>query len=145
MTIDFSSLNFETLDSNINAYPDMFVNQNGITFTKRVLEDMGYPPYVVCMIDPKARVFAIKGCKGNEAKAFKFAKSKGDQSKAACTIMSKNVLDPIRRMTEDIWKPGIRYKVTGFWVAEAKTMCFDLNEGKQEVYRVNFAGTESGE
>ena len=34
-------MNFETIDSNINAYPDMFLNQNGVTFTKKVLEDLG--------------------------------------------------------------------------------------------------------
>ena len=46
MNFDFSALNFETIDSNINAYPDMFLNQNGVTFTKKVLEDLSYPAYV---------------------------------------------------------------------------------------------------
>ena len=27
MNFDFSALNFETIDSNINAYPDMFLNR----------------------------------------------------------------------------------------------------------------------
>ena len=49
MNFDFSALNFETIDSNINAYPDMFLNQNGVTFTKKVLEDLGYPAlFCVC-------------------------------------------------------------------------------------------------
>ena len=60
MNFDFSSLNFETLDANVNAYPDLFVNQNGVTFTRKVLEDLGYPAYVLCLLDPKARVFASK-------------------------------------------------------------------------------------
>ena len=34
------------------------------------------------------------------------------------------------------WLPDKRYKVTGFWVSEAKTMCFDLNEATQEVFRI---------
>ena len=46
MNFDFSSLNFETIDSNINAYPDMYLNQSGVTFSKKVLEDLGYPAYV---------------------------------------------------------------------------------------------------
>ena len=58
MSFDFSALNFETIDSNINAYPDMFLNQNGVTFTKKVLEDLGYPAFVLCLLDAKARVFA---------------------------------------------------------------------------------------
>ena len=49
MNFDFSALNFETIDSNINAYPDMFLNQNGVTFTKKVLEDLGYPAFVLCL------------------------------------------------------------------------------------------------
>ena len=53
MNFDFSALNFETIDSNINAYPDMFLNQNGVTFTKKVLEDLGYPAFVLCLLDAK--------------------------------------------------------------------------------------------
>ena len=71
MNFDFSALNFETIDSNINAYPDMFLNQNGVTFTKKVLEDLGYPAYVLCLMDAKAKVFAIRMCKSNEPKGFK--------------------------------------------------------------------------
>ena len=73
MNFDFSALNFETIDSNINAYPDMFLNQNGVTFTKKVLEDLGYPAFVLCLLDAKARVFAIRSCKSNEPKGFKFS------------------------------------------------------------------------
>lgn len=40
MNFDFSALNFETIDSNINAYPDMFLNQNGVTFSKRCCYDL---------------------------------------------------------------------------------------------------------
>ena len=79
MNFDFSALNFETIDSNINAYPDMFLNQNGVTFTKKVLEDLGYPAFVLCLLDAKARVFAIRSCKSNEPKGFKFSKPRGEQ------------------------------------------------------------------
>ena len=48
MNFDFSSLNFETIDSSINAYPDMYLNQSGVTFSKKVLEDMGYPAPTGC-------------------------------------------------------------------------------------------------
>lgn len=74
INFDFSSLNFETIDSNINAYPDMYLNQSGVTFSKKVLEDMGYPAYVLCLLDAKAKVFAIRMCKSNEPKGFKFSK-----------------------------------------------------------------------
>ena len=49
MNFDFSALNFETIDSNINAYPDMFLNQNGVTFTKKDLRTWAIPPlFCVC-------------------------------------------------------------------------------------------------
>ncbi len=91
MNFDFSVLNFETIDSNINAYPDMFLNQNGVTFTKKVLEDLGYPAFVLCLLDAKARVFAIRSCKSNEPKGFKFSKPRGEQ-KGVVTISNKNLL-----------------------------------------------------
>lgn len=43
MKFDFNALNFEILDANTNAYPDIFINQNGVTFTKKVLDDLNYP------------------------------------------------------------------------------------------------------
>ena len=136
MNFDFSALNFETIDSNINSYPDMYINQNGVTFTKKVLEDLGYPAYVLCLLDAKAKVFAIRMCKSNEPKGFKFSKPRGEQ-KGVVTISSKNLLEPLRAAAGEDWVPGKRYRVRGFWVADAKTMCFDLNEGVQEDFRPN--------
>ncbi len=134
MNFDFSALNFETIDSNINAYPDMFLNQNSVTFTKKVLEDLSYPANVLCLLDAKAKVFAIRMCKSNEPKGFKFSKPRGEQ-KGVVTISNKNLLDPLRAVTGEDYIPGKRYRVRGFWVADAKTMCFDLNEGIQEDFR----------
>ena len=37
----------------------------------------------------------------------------------------------------EVTKETKRYKVTGFYVTEAKTMCFALEEGVQEDYRTN--------
>ena len=144
MKFDFNSLSFETIDANVNASPDMFVNTNGITFTRRVLEEMGYPAHVLCQIDVKNRVFAIRGCKSNELKAFKFSKPKEEQ-KATVNITNKNVLEPIRKCMAGVWQADKRYKVTGFFVAEAKTMCFSLEEGVQEDYRVNPADSGKDE
>ena len=53
------------------------------------------------------------------------------------TISNKNLLDPLRRVIGEEWVSGKRYKVRGFWVADAKTMCFDLNEVVQEDFRSN--------
>lgn len=69
MAINFSTINLEVIDINTNAAPDIFINQNGITFSKRVLEDLNYPQNVQYCLDAAHKVFAIRVCNGNEAKA----------------------------------------------------------------------------
>ena len=144
MKFDFSTLNFETLDPQVNAYPDIFVNVNGVTFTKKVVEDLGYPAYVRCMLDAKARVFAVRMCKSNEPRGFKFSKPRGEQ-KTTINLTSKNIIDPIRAAMADTWDAKKRYRVRGFWVADEKTMCFDLSEGVQEDFRGTGADGDSEE
>jgi len=133
MKFDFDSLNFETLDANTNSSLDIFFNQNCLTFSRRVVEELGFPAQILCQLDAKNRVFAIRACRKDEARAFKFSKPKEEQ-KSTISLSNKNLLDPLRKCTADIWGKGLRYKVTGFWVAEAKTMCFDLNEGEPQSY-----------
>ena len=144
MKFDFSALNFETLDANVNAYPDIFINQNGVTFTKKVVEDLGYPAYVLCQLDAKNRVFAVRMCKSNEPRGFKFSKPKGEQ-KTTVSITNKNLVEPIRSAMGKEWERDKRYRVRGFWVADAKTMCFDLSEGVQEDFRTSGADSETEE
>lgn len=144
MKFDFSALNFETLDANVNAYPDIFINQNGVTFTKKVVEDLGYPAYVLCQLDAKNRVFAVRMCKSNEPRGFKFSKPKGEQ-KTTVSISNKNLVEPIRSAMGKEWERDKRYRVRGFWVADAKTMCFDLSEGVQEDFRTSGADGETEE
>ena len=68
------------------------------------------------------------------AEGLQVLQAEGEQ-KGVVTISNKNLLDPLRAVTGEDWLPGKRYRVRGFWVADAKTMCFDLNEGVQEDFR----------
>ena len=43
---DFKNITFEIIDINVNATPDIYINKNGITFSRRVLEDLNYPQNV---------------------------------------------------------------------------------------------------
>lgn len=81
MNFDFSALNFETIDSNINAYPDMYHNQSGVTFSKKVLEDLGYPAYVLCLLDAKARVLRSVCARATSRRALS-SPSRGANRKA---------------------------------------------------------------
>ncbi len=80
-------------------------------------------------------------CKSNEAKGFKFSKPKSEQ-KGVVTNSNRNLVDPLWVVTGEKWVPGKRYKVREFWVADAKTMCFDLNEGMQEDFRSGIPGND---
>lgn len=83
-------------------------------------------------------------CKSSEQRGYKFSKPKGEQ-KATVSITNKNLVDPIRAAMEGVWQSDKRYRVRGFWVADAKTMCFDLSEGVQEDYRNTASDNESEE
>ena len=97
MAINFSNINLEVIDTTTNATPDIYINQNGITFSKRVLEDLGYPQNVQYCMDAAQRVFAIRPCKSNEAKATAF--SNRPRRSVAVTIISTTPLPSSLRIT----------------------------------------------
>lgn len=70
--IDFASLQLEPIDMNTysNTRPDLYINRTGITFSRGVLECLNYPSYVQYLLDPQHKVFALRACKGTEAKAI---------------------------------------------------------------------------
>ena len=65
MAINFANINLEVIDITTNATPDLFINQNAVTFSKRVLEDLGYPANVQYCTDAANKVFAVRVCKSN--------------------------------------------------------------------------------
>ena len=133
MAINFSNINLEVIDLNTNALPDIYINQNCITFTKRVLEDLGYPQNVQYCMDSTNKVFAIRVCKGNEAKATSFSKPKAEQT-TTLSCGSKNLRDVIVLMIPD-YDARKRYKVTGEYDAENRVMYYDMTTAEEAVYR----------
>ena len=133
MAINFSNINLEVIDLNTNASPDIYINQNGITFSKRVLEDLNYPQNVQYCVDATHKVFAIRSCKGNEVKASPFSKPKAEQT-STLTCSNKNLRDVIVAMI-----PGYnnknRYKVTGEYDSENRVMYFDMTTAEEANYR----------
>lgn len=58
------------------------------------------------MVDAKAKVFAIRSCKINESKGFKFSEPRSEQ-KGVVTISNKNLLNPLRAVTGEEEKVAI--------------------------------------
>lgn len=126
----FEDFCFEVIDISVSGTPDMHITKNGIKFTIKCIEDMGYPQYITSMIDVKNKVFAIKSCKADNEYALSFSKQKGEQKRSIARSFTA-----ARRMIRDVmgeqWKSENRYYITGVWYAEAKTMVFNLNKAKE--------------
>ncbi|QUH18539.1 hypothetical protein [Alkaliphilus sp. B6464] len=128
--MNFEDFQFEIIDIEIAGTPDMHITQNGITFTRRLIEDMGYPQYVQPMVDIKNKVFALKACKAESERAIRFSKPKGEQKKALSTS-NNTIRYMLRNIMKDEWKEENRYHITGKWFADAKAMIFNLNSAKE--------------
>ena len=133
MAINIANIKLEVLDLTTNAVPDIFVNQNCITFSKRVLEDLNYPQNVQFCIDAEHRVFVIRPCKGNEVKAASFSKPKAEQTNTLC-IANKNLLNTVRTMIKD-YNIKKRYRVVGQYDAENRVMYYEMDTAEPSIYR----------
>lgn len=133
MAINIANIKLEVLDITTNATPDIYVNQNGVTFSKRVLEDLNYPQHVQYCIDSEQKVFAIRPCKSNEAKATPFSKAKNDQTNTLA-ISNKNLLDILRSLIKD-YDIKKRYRIIGQYDPENKVMYYDMATAEISAYR----------
>ncbi|MGN0520989.1 MAG: hypothetical protein ACI4LB_09660 [Candidatus Fimenecus sp.] len=131
---DFKSIRFEIIDINVNASPDIFINRNGISFSKKVLEDLNYPANVQFYISPEQKAFAVRACKIKESKSTPFSKPKSEQT-GTLSLSNKNLIDIVRALLPKELDEGLRYKVTGFFDAQSRTMYFDMDEAKEEKFR----------
>ena len=135
MAFNFSDITLEVIDINTNATPDIFLNVNNITFTRRVLEDLNYPQYIQYCVDADQKIFAIRPCKGSEAKATPFSKPRAEQT-ATLTCANKNLLDVIRSMIPN-YAEKQRYKIVGHFDPESKTVFYDMAAAEPSSFRSN--------
>ena len=135
MAINFKNITLEVIDLNTNATPDIFINQNLITFSKRVLEDLNYPQKVQYCSSPTNNIFAIRVCKNNDAKATAFSKPKDEQT-STLTCGNKNLRDVIVKMIPN-FNPKRRYKITGEYDHENRVMYFDMTTAEESNLRNN--------
>ena len=135
MGINFSNIKLEVIDITTNATPDIYINQTNVTFSKRVLEDLGYPQTVQYCVDTSQKVFAIRVCKGNEAKATPFSKPKAEQT-GTLSCSSKNLREVIVTMIPD-YNEKCRYKVKGEYDAASKALFFDMTTAEKASFYNN--------
>jgi hypothetical protein len=131
---DFKNITFDVIDININVTPDIYINRNGITFSKRVLEDLNYPAYVQYCINGEQRVFAIRACKGTEAKSAPFSKPKTEQASTVSTS-NKNISAAVRALMAENSDPTKRYKVVGYFDPDTRTIYYDMETAVEDAFR----------
>lgn len=134
MMKDFKNISFDIIDLTVNASPDIYINKCGISFTKKVLEDLGYPANVQYCISAENKVFAIRVCRSNDAKSTPFSKPRAEQTTTLSTN-NKNFVESVKALLKDSQDPNMRYKVTGHFDSESKTMFFDMEEAVEEAFR----------
>ena len=135
MNIKFSNINLEVIDIATNATPDIFIRQNGIAFSRRVLEDLNYPQNVQYCLDATHKVFAIRVCKGHETKATNFSKPKAEQT-GTLVCCNKNLREVIVKMIHN-YDEKKRYKVSGEYDPESKVMYFDMTAAQEYIYHTS--------
>jgi len=143
MIFDYSQVNLEIININTNATPVIYVNQNGITFSRRVLEDLNFPGYVQFGLDAEHRVFAIRGCKGTEAKATPFSKPRAEQ-KTTLSCLNKNIHAAVACLIPD-YDAKKRYRIEGHMDMENKVIYYDMTEAVESSWRQRQANTKSNQ
>lgn len=133
MGVDLSNVNLEIIDLNVNATPDIYINKTGVTFTKRILEELNYPQNVQYCIDSPKRIFAIRVCKSNEQKSIPFSKNRTEQTKSIST--NNKVLKSTLINLLESYNPNLRYRVTGTLDLENRTMYFDMQSANVSEFR----------
>lgn len=127
---NFNEFNFEVISVSIPGTPELFINLNGVTFSKKMIEDMNYPAFIRPLVDAENKALAFQVCKQGDERAMKFSKPRGEQN-GSINIMSNVLLRTARTVMKDIWKDDFRYRMTAIYFPEAKAMVVDLTSATE--------------
>lgn len=117
---NFTPFNFH------EGVPYVSITNNGITFNKSVIMKLGYPEYVLLLIDEETKRIAIQVCEAETENAASFYKEKKSKI-ISVRWNSKDLLNTISTITGwDLEKNS--YKVNGRLLKDENAMIFNLNE-----------------
>lgn len=123
---------FKTFDFS-EGMPYVSITKNGLTFNKGVMKKLGYPQYVVLLMDKETQRIAIQKCSSDTDKAIAFYK--GDNDEDANKILSvrwnsKDLMSTVKAMMD--WDLTIdSYKAYGEMLEEEDAMIFDLSKAER--------------
>lgn len=104
------------------------ITPNGITFNRSVAMKLGYPEYVVLLINADAKQIAIKVCDSDAPKAATFYKQQAENE--AVRSVRWNNRDLLNNLSEIMgWDLKLMsHRVEGRMLPQESAMLFDLNK-----------------
>lgn len=118
----FQTFNFD------EGVPYVSVTKNGVTFNKAVIMKMGYPEYVVLLINAEEKKIALKKCTEETPNHASFYK---ENAKKILSVRwnAKDLLNTLQDMTGwDLAKNA--YRIDGTLIKEEEAMLFDFANAK---------------
>ncbi len=118
----FQAFNFE------EGVPYFSVTKNGVTFNKAVVMKLGYPEYVVLLINASEKKIALKKCPQGTPNSISFYK---ENEKKILSIRwnMKDLLNTLQDITG--WNlSNDSYRIDGTLIKEEEAMLFDLTTAK---------------
>ena len=118
----FQTFNFD------EGVPYVSVTKNGVTFNKAVIMKMGYPEYVVLLINAGEKKIALKKCTEETKNNVSFYK---ENAKNILSVRwnAKDLLNTLQDMTGwDLSKNA--YRIDGTLIKEEDAMLFDFTTAK---------------
>ena len=112
--------------------PYVSITKNGLTFNKGVMKKLGYPQFVVLLMDKDTQRIAIQKCTSETDKSIAFYKAdKEDDANKILSVRwnSKDLMFTIKTMMG--WDLSIdSYRTKGEMVEEEDAMIFDLTKAE---------------
>ena len=120
---NFTAFNFS------EGAPYITVTKNGAAFNKSVVMKMGYPTYVLLLINAPQKQIAIKACSQETPNATRFYNADKKNNSLFVRWNAKDLLNTLKDITGwDYTKAG--YKVLGTLIPEENAMLFNLSEAE---------------
>ena len=118
----FTAFNFN------EGAPYVSVTKNGVTFNKGVVMKLGYPEYVVLLINAQEQLIAIQVCTKETPNAAGFCSpEKKDSSILSIRWNGRDLLNTLRDLMDWDYTTA-SYKVEGKLLPEEHAIIFDLKK-----------------
>ncbi|MGT2867091.1 hypothetical protein [Streptococcus fryi] len=123
----FKDFNLEVVTVDRSRFEfSITVNKNFITFSKGIVQELGYPSHVIIAFNKETKVMGIQVCRPKTRGSFTFSKPESEQ-KRTVQMMNKNLRETLFYIMDE-WSKSKRYKIEGIHIQEDKAFVFELTK-----------------